>query len=124
MWSRYVLQHWPQAKGKQRLLCVSQQIHDSMFGVAEKNTFAIGEQMQFAMPSCNVGKAVSEVAAQQGEHAANPLQAETTATQVAEDGQLGKIFGGVNATMAFAGGHHDSLLIPPLKLPWREARTG
>ncbi len=25
--------------------------------------------------------------------------------------------------MALTGGHHDSLLIPPLKLPWREARS-
>jgi len=124
MGRRDVRQHWPQAKGKQRLLCVSQQIHDTMFGVAEKNAFAIGKQMQFAAASCNVGEAVSEVAAQQGEHAANALQAETAATQVAEDGKFGKIFDGVNATMAFAGGHHDSLLIPPLKLPWREACAG
>ena len=78
-----------------------------------------------ALSGCNlvVLGPSGEVAAQQGKHAANPLQAETTATQVAEDGQLGKIFCGVNATMTFAGGHHDSLLIPPLKLPWREAGT-
>jgi hypothetical protein len=49
------------------------------------------------------------------------LQAEATATKVAEDGEFDKIFGGVNTAMALAGGHHDSLLIPPLQLSWCEA---
>ena len=41
-----VLQDGANADGKQGLLCVAQKIDDSALGVAEENTFPVGEQMQ------------------------------------------------------------------------------
>jgi hypothetical protein len=79
--------------------------------------------VQVAALGSQVGQAMPEIAAQQGQHAADALQAEAPATEVAEHGQFGKIFCGVNAAVAFAGGHHDALLIPPLQLAWCEACT-
>jgi hypothetical protein len=64
---------------------------------------------------------MAEFHAQQGDHFADALQAETTAAEIAEDGEFGKILGGVEAAMALAEGHHDSLLVPPLQLAWCEA---
>ncbi len=77
--------------------------------------------MQAGAARYQIGKAMAEFAAQQGEHLANALQAEAAAAKIAEDGQFGKILGGVEAAMALAGRHYDSLLIPPLELTWREA---
>jgi len=118
-----MLQHRSQAEGKQRLLRIPQQIHDAMLGVAEKNALAVGKQVQVAAARGQIGQAVAEVAAQQGHHAADALQAEAAAAEIAEHGQFGKIFDGVNAAVSTAGGHYDSLLVPPLKLAWREAGT-
>jgi hypothetical protein len=105
------------------LLGVAKQIHDAMLGVAEEDAVAVGEQVQVGAARGQIGQTVAEVAAQQGHHAADALKTEAAAAEVAEHGQFGEIFGGVDAAMAFAGGHHDSLLVPPLKLAWREAGT-
>ena len=82
--SGYMLQHRPQAEGKQGLLSVAQQIHDAVFGVAEKNAFAISEQVQVTAFSGQIGQAMPEVATEQGQHATNALQTEAPAAEVAE----------------------------------------
>jgi hypothetical protein len=116
-----VLQDWTNADGKQGLLGITQKIDDSALGVAQEDAFPVREQVQAGTARCQIGKSVSEFAAQQGEHFANALQAEATAAKITQYGQFGNILGRVEAAMALAGRHYDSLLIPPLELTWREA---
>jgi len=94
-----------------------------MFGVAQEDALTVGEQMQARTARQQIGHTMPEFVAQQRNHFANPLQTEPAAAQIAEDGKFGKILGGVKATMPLAGRHHNSLLIPPLQLPWCKAGT-
>jgi len=121
VWSQHALQNRTNADGKQGLLSIAQKIDDSALGVAQEDAFAIGEQVQAGAARNQIGKTMAELAAQQGEHFANTLQAEATAAKITEYGQLGKILRRVETAMTLAGRHYDSLLIPPLELTWREA---
>lgn len=115
-----MLHHRPQAERKQGLLRVAQQIDHAMFGIAKKDALTIREQVELAVVGGEIRQAMAEIAAEDGDHPADALQAETSAAEVAQDAEFGYIFGGVNAAMAFAGGHHNSLLVPPLQLAWRK----
>jgi len=121
VWSQNALQNRTNADGKQGLLGIAQKIDDATFGVPQEDAFPVGEQVQAGTARYQIGKSMAEFATQQREHFANALQAETTAAKITEYGQFGKILGGIEAAMALAGRHYDSLLIPPLELTWREA---
>ena len=85
-WSEYLLQDRANADGKQGLLGVAQKIDDSTLGVAQKDAFTVGEQVQAGTARDQIGEAMAEFAAQQDEHLANALQAEAAAAKIAEDG--------------------------------------
>jgi hypothetical protein len=86
IWSQHALQNRSKADRKQWLLRVAQQIDNSALGVAQKNTVAVGQQMQTGAARGEVRQSVSEVAPQKGHHPANALQAEAAASKVAEHG--------------------------------------
>jgi hypothetical protein len=68
-----MLHHRPQAKSKQRLLRIAQQINDAMFGIAEKDAFTIGEQVELAIVGGEIGQAMAVITAEDGDHPANAL---------------------------------------------------
>jgi hypothetical protein len=106
----------PDTNLKQGLLGVAQKIDDSALGVAQKDAFPVGEQVQTGPAGAEVGEAGAELLAQQLDHPADALKTEAPAAQVAKNDEFGKVRGGVETAMTLAGGHYDSLLVPPLQL--------
>jgi hypothetical protein len=115
------LENGTDTDGEQGLLSVAQKVDDSALGVTQKDAFSIGEQVKAASAREQVGKTMTKFLTQQRDHLANALQTESAAAKIAENGEFGEIFGGVKTAMALAGGNHNALFVPPLKLPRCEA---
>lgn len=103
-----------QTDGEQRLAAVLEHINDAPRGGLQEDVAAVGEQVVFGPGGDDLDQALAQLFLQESDNLAHALQAEATAAQLADHGDLGNVVEGVEAAVAFAGGRDDATFIPPL----------